>query len=184
MMQNNHDNGAWALAFLLEVLGIPANPEIIRHRSGAKIKMDTTDIVRATKHFSVKSDIKTIDKSRLDKISLPAIFVLTDGEYAIVGHGNAENMLMQRQKDTAPELVTAEQLKIIWSGEVILVTRREGVIGKFLKFDVSWFLTALKKYRAIFAEVLFASAFIQLFALATPLGEMALADCSVIPEAA
>jgi hypothetical protein len=53
------DNGAWALAFLLEVLGIPANPEIIRHRSGAKIKMDVTDIVRATKHFSVKSDAKT-----------------------------------------------------------------------------------------------------------------------------
>ena len=166
---NHIDNGAWALAFLLEVLGIPANPEIIRHRSGAKIKMDATDIVRATKHFSVKSDIKTIDKSRLDKISLPAIFVLTDGEYAIVGHGNAENMLMQRQKDTAPELVTPEQLKILWSGQVIFVTRREGLIGKFLKFDVSWFLIALKKYRAIFGEVLIASAFIQLFALTTPL---------------
>ena len=168
-LMNDIDNGAWALAFLLEVLGIPANPEIIRHRSGAKIKMDATDIVRATKHFSVKSDIKTIDKSRLDKISLPAIFVLTDGEYAIVGHGNAENMLMQRQKDTAPELVTPEQLKILWSGQVIFVTRREGLIGKFLKFDVSWFLIALKKYRAIFGEVLIASAFIQLFALTTPL---------------
>jgi subfamily B ATP-binding cassette protein HlyB/CyaB len=168
-LMNHIDNGAWALAFLLEVLGIPANPEIIRHRSGAKIKMDATDIVRATKHFSVKSDIKTIDKSRLDKISLPAIFVLTDGEYAIVGHGNAENMLMQRQKDTAPELVTPEQLKILWSGQVIFVTRREGLIGKFLKFDVSWFLIALKKYRAIFGEVLIASAFIQLFALTTPL---------------
>jgi subfamily B ATP-binding cassette protein HlyB/CyaB len=166
---NHIDNGAWALAFLLEVLGIPANPEIIRHRSGAKIKMDATDIVRATKHFSVKSDIKTIDKSRLEKISLPAIFVLNDGEYAVVGHGNAENMLMQRQKDTAPELVTPEQLKILWSGQVIFVTRREGLIGKFLKFDVSWFLSALKKYRAIFGEVLIASAFIQLFALTTPL---------------
>jgi subfamily B ATP-binding cassette protein HlyB/CyaB len=166
---NHIDNGAWALAFLLEVLGIPANPEIIRHRSGAKIKMDATDIVRATKHFSVKSDIKTIDKSRLEKISLPAIFVLNDGEYAVVGHGNAENMLMQRQKDTAPELVTPEQLKILWTGQVIFVTRREGLIGKFLKFDVSWFLSALKKYRAIFGEVLIASAFIQLFALTTPL---------------
>ena len=163
------DNGAWALAFLLEVLGIPANPEIIRHRSGAKIKMDTTDIVRATKHFSVKSDLRTIDKSRLDKISLPAIFVLNDGEYAIIGHGNAEGLLIQRQKDTAPELVTPEQLKNLWSGQVIFVTRREGLIGKFLKFDVSWFLTALKKYRAIFAEVLIASAFIQMFALTTPL---------------
>ncbi len=163
------DNGAWALAFLLEVLGIPANPEIIRHRSGAKFKMDTTDIVRATKHFSVKSDLRTIDKSRLDKISLPAIFVLNDGEYAVIGHGNAESLLIQRQKDSAPELVTPEQLKNLWSGQVIFVTRREGLIGKFLKFDVSWFLSALKKYRAIFGEVLIASAFIQMFALTTPL---------------
>ena len=54
------DNGAWALAFILEVLGIPANPAIIRHRSGAKFKMDATDVVRATKHFSVKSDLITI----------------------------------------------------------------------------------------------------------------------------
>ena len=166
---NQIDNGAWALAFLLEVLGIPANPEIIRHRSGAKIKMDVTDIVRATKHFSVKSDVKTIDKARLDKISLPAIFVLADGEYAVVGHGNAEGLLIQRQTETAPQLVTAEQLKNVWSGQVIFVTRREGLIGKFLKFDVSWFLGALKKYRAIFTEVLVASAFIQLFALTTPL---------------
>lgn len=162
------DNGAWALAFLLEVLGIPANPDIIRHRSGAKIKMDATDIVRATKHFSVKSDHRIIEKSRLEKLHLPAIFIM-NGEFAIVGRGDGNHFLVQRQNDTAPQLVTTEQLNTLWSGQVILVTRREGLIGRFLKFDVSWFLTALKKYRAIFAEVLVASAFIQLFALTTPL---------------
>ena len=77
-MNEHYDNGAWALAFLLEVLGIPANPEIIKHRSGAKIRMDATDVVRATKNYSVKSELLTIDKSRLNKIHLPAIFILNN----------------------------------------------------------------------------------------------------------
>ena len=82
------DNGAWALGFLLEVLGIPANPEIIRHRSGAKIRMDATDVVRATKHFSVKSDYLTIEKKRLEKLHLPAIFIMNNGEFTIIGRGD------------------------------------------------------------------------------------------------
>jgi subfamily B ATP-binding cassette protein HlyB/CyaB len=168
-MSDTTDNGAWALAFLLEVLGIPANPDIIRHRSGVKIKMNATDVVRATKHFSVKSEHRTVEKSRLGKIHLPAIFILNDGEFTIVGGGNGSHYLIQRQQDQAPSLITPEQLDHLWSGEVIFITRREGLIGRFLKFDVSWFLTALKKYRVIFAEVLIASAFIQLFALTTPL---------------
>ena len=168
-MQNNQDNAAWALAFILEVLGIPANPDIIRHRSGAKIAMDATDMVRATKHFSVKCNHLTIDKSRLEKLHLPAIFIMNDGEFTIIGQGNDTHLLIQRQGQTSPQLITKEQLKHLWSGQVILITRREGMIGRFLKFDVSWFLSALKKYRTIFAEVLLASAFIQLFALTTPL---------------
>ena len=168
-MHSNYDNGSWALAFLLEVLGIPAHPDIIRHRSGAKIKMDATDVVRATKHFNVKSNHLTIEKSRLKKIHLPAIFIMNDGEFTIVGRGDDNHLLIQRQNDPSPQLMTLEQLDHLWSGEVILVTRREGVIGRFLKFDFNWFLGALKKYRAIFAEVLLASAFIQLFALTTPL---------------
>ena len=163
------DNGAWALGFLLEVLGSPANPEIIRHRSGAKIRMDATDVVRATKHFSVKSDYLTIEKKRLEKLHLPAIFIMNNGEFTIIGRGDGAHYLIQRQEDASPQLITPEQLDNLWSGQVILITRREGVIGRFLKFDVSWFLSALKKYRVIFAEVLLASAFIQLFTLTTPL---------------
>ena len=37
------------------------------------------------------------------------------------------------------------------------------------RFDVSWFLQAMHKYRRLFGEVLVASFFLQLFALVTPL---------------
>jgi ATP-binding cassette, subfamily B, bacterial HlyB/CyaB len=168
-MNKIYDNGAWALTFLLEVQGIPADPDLILHRSGAKSKMDATDVVRATKQFSVKSDHIKIDKSRIDKLHLPAIFIMNNGEFTIVGNGDGSNYLILHQNDTSPQLIGVEHLNNLWSGEIILVTRRQGVIGRFLKFDFKWFLTSLKKYRVIFAEVLLASAFIQIFALTTPL---------------
>ncbi len=53
---------------------------------------------------------------------------------------------------------------------MILVTRRQG-LGESLqqKFDISWFIPSLVKYRKLFGEVLIASFFLQLFALVTPL---------------
>lgn len=168
-MKDICDNGAWSIAFLLEILGLPADPDIIWHRSGAKNRMEPIDIVRATKHYEVKAEYLNIDKLRLDKIHLPAIFIMNDGEFVILGKGDDTNFLIQRQNDTAPQLISRETLNNLWSGEVILVTRREGLIGRFFKFDVNWFLKSLKKYRVIFLEVLLASVFIQFFTLSTPL---------------
>jgi subfamily B ATP-binding cassette protein HlyB/CyaB len=63
-----------------------------------------------------------------------------------------------------------ESISAIWSGELILLARRQGH-GESLqqKFDISWFIPSLVKYRKIFAKVLIASFFLQLFALITPL---------------
>jgi subfamily B ATP-binding cassette protein HlyB/CyaB len=52
---------------------------------------------------------------------------------------------------------------------LILVTHRSGLLKGSSRFDFSWFIPALVKYRKLFSEVLLASFFIQLFALITPL---------------
>lgn len=56
-----------------------------------------------------------------------------------------------------------------WNGRLLLLTSREFITGKNRKFDISWFIPALVKYRHIFGEVIMASFFIQLFALVSPL---------------
>ncbi|GGC04050.1 hypothetical protein GCM10011352_32900 [Marinobacterium zhoushanense] len=51
----------------------------------------------------------------------------------------------------------------------MLATRRAGIEENARAFDLTWFIPALYKYRHIFAEVLSASFFLQLFALVSPL---------------
>jgi subfamily B ATP-binding cassette protein HlyB/CyaB len=51
----------------------------------------------------------------------------------------------------------------------VLLARRASLGELARRFDVTWFLQAIQKYRRILAEVLAASFFLQLFALVTPL---------------
>lgn len=50
-----------------------------------------------------------------------------------------------------------------------MMTCREFINGKNRKFDISWFIPAVVKYRKLFGEVIMASFFLQLFALVSPL---------------
>ena len=56
-----------------------------------------------------------------------------------------------------------------WTGELILITSRASLAGELAKFDFSWFIPSLVKYRRLFGEVLVVSLFLQLFALVSPL---------------
>ncbi|WP_256725060.1 ABC transporter transmembrane domain-containing protein, partial [Xanthomonas oryzae] len=49
------------------------------------------------------------------------------------------------------------------------MSRRAGLVNLARRFDLSWFLGAIHKYRYHFVEVLIASFFLQLFALVSPL---------------
>ncbi len=68
-----------------------------------------------------------------------------------------------------PQVLSRDQFEEIWSGDLILITKRAGLLGSDSKFDFKWFIPAILKYRKLFTEVLLASFFIQLLALVTPL---------------
>ena len=56
-----------------------------------------------------------------------------------------------------------------WTGELILITSRASLAGELAKFDFSWFIPALVKYRKLLGEVLLISFVLQLFGLVSPL---------------
>src|ERR1700747_1820515 len=49
------------------------------------------------------------------------------------------------------------------------MTRRAGLADLTRRFDITWFLGAIRKYKRLLGEVLLASFFLQLFALVSPL---------------
>ena len=61
------------------------------------------------------------------------------------------------------------EFEAIWDGYIILIARRAGLVDISRRFDISWFLGAIHKYRHLLGEVLVASFFLQLFALVSPL---------------
>jgi subfamily B ATP-binding cassette protein HlyB/CyaB len=66
-------------------------------------------------------------------------------------------------------LMTREEFESVWDGRLVLMARRAGLTNLSRRFDVTWFLGAIHKYRHLLTEVLVASFFLQLFALVSPL---------------
>src|SRR4029077_7179196 len=68
-----------------------------------------------------------------------------------------------------PALMTRAEFTAAWDGQLILMTRRAGLSDVTRRFDITWFLAAIHKYRHLLGEVLVASFFLQLCALVSPL---------------
>ena len=68
-----------------------------------------------------------------------------------------------------PTIESAEVFATQWTGELILVTSRATLVGALAKFDFTWFIPSLVKYRKLLGEVLLISFMLQLFGLVSPL---------------
>ncbi|MBV9985420.1 type I secretion system permease/ATPase, partial [Bradyrhizobium sp.] len=91
------------------------------------------------------------------------------GSFLLLGKADADRAVVQSPTEPRPRLISRDELTAIWDGRLILMARRAGLAEMARRFDVTWFLGAIHKYRYILARVLIASFFLQLFALISPL---------------
>jgi ATP-binding cassette, subfamily B, bacterial HlyB/CyaB len=162
------ESGLLALAILLRCHGIAADPDQIRHRVGAA-RVGVTEILRCAKDFALKARVQRTSWNRLSVTPLPGIAVLRDGGFLILGKVIDDNLLVQRPLSPRPEAMTQAELEAIWDGDIILMTRRAALADLSRRFDIGWFLGAVRKYRRLLGEVLLASFFLQVFAVISPL---------------
>ncbi|MGY3133505.1 subfamily B ATP-binding cassette protein HlyB/CyaB [Bradyrhizobium sp. USDA 4503] len=169
-VESEHDDesGLIALAILLRCHGIAADPGQIRHRIGAA-RLGVTEILRCAKDFGLKAKVQRTSWNRLAVTPLPGIAVLRDGSFLILGKVIDDKLLVQRPLSPRPEAITQAQLEAIWDGGIILMARRASLTDLARRFDISWFVGAMQKYRRLLGEVLAASFFLQIFAVVSPL---------------
>ena len=171
------DSGAACLVLLLRFFGMPGNEESIRHEFGqSATPLETKDIIRAARKIGLKSRPIKSNWDRLQKTSLPAIAKLKDDQFIILGQIAEDKILVQEPGINRPITLTRKEFEEKWEGDVILATRRVPLLGKGGKFDITWFLPVLLRYKKIFSEVLVASFFLQIFALVSPLFFMVVID--------
>ena len=169
MGEESKDSGAWALALALQVLGLVADVDQIAHDAGASTTLTESDLLRAARRFPVKIASVKSSLERLRATPFPAIAILKDGGFALIGQVTDGGVLMQGVNDARPTLVGWTDFAAAWSGRLMLIARRADVADLHRRFDLGWFWGAIHKYRAVLFEVLVSSFFIQIFALVTPL---------------
>jgi ATP-binding cassette, subfamily B, bacterial HlyB/CyaB len=162
------DPGLEALVMLLHLQGVAADAGQIRHRLGTN-KIGAPDMLRCAKELGLKARTYRTEWSRLAGTPLPAIAVLRDGGFLLVAKATDDKILVQAPHATRPALMTRDEFVAVWDGRLILMTRRAGLSDITRRFDISWFLGAIQKYRHLLSEVLVGSFFLQLIGLVSPL---------------
>jgi subfamily B ATP-binding cassette protein HlyB/CyaB len=162
------DPGLTALVMLLRFHGVGADPSQIRHHCGTS-EITASEMIRCAKEFGLKAREAKTNWARLATTPLPAIAVLQGGDFLVLGKFGQDKIMVQSTRTPRPSLMSKAELEEIWTGRVVLMTRRAGLMELSRRFDITWFLDAIRKYHRQFTEVLLASFFLQLFALVSPL---------------
>lgn len=173
------DTGLGCLVMMARLHGVAADADQLAHEAAvAGRSLDTTDLLLAAKRLELQAKAVKVDVARLSKTPLPAV---------AVGHGEdgsldffilarvdtredgSTQVLIQSPAVGRPETLTLAELQARWKGELILFTSRASVASELTKFDFTWFIPAIVKYRKLLLEVLLVSFVLQFFALITPL---------------
>ncbi len=166
------DSGLHALCAIAGYYRIAADPNYLQRELAIGAQPASgRQILQAAGLAGLKTRLVSADQKRLRTVPVPAILQLRDGSYTVYsgrtpsGTYRVVDPVTRIMRDLPMDEILQEA-----GSELILVQRRfrgEGVDPK--TFGFQWFLPSLWRYRHPIAHVLFASLFVQLFALVTPL---------------
>ncbi|NWB98374.1 type I secretion system permease/ATPase [Pseudomonas gingeri] len=164
------DTGLTCLVMLARYHNITAEPEQLAHEfQPDEHPFGKSDILLAAKKLQLKAKSVRTDRSRLMHTPLPAIAIDVDGQFFIIARVEADKVLIHDPRAQRPQQLAMEELNARWTGELILFTSRASMAGELSKFDFTWFIPSVVKYRKLLGEILLVSFGLQLFGLVTPL---------------
>jgi ATP-binding cassette, subfamily B, bacterial HlyB/CyaB len=171
--------GSWlqALCAVARVHQIAADPVALAHELALPESHAPTrdDLVRAARHIGLKARPSRTSAHRLPLTPLPALAAMRrsagDVDYVILAQCDGQRVLLQDPSFASgrPIIESMEVFASRWTGDLVLIASRASTAGDVARFDFSWFIPALVKYRRLLGEVLLISFVLQLLALVSPL---------------
>jgi len=189
------DDGLLALCAIARLHQVAADPASLAHQLGLApsqpVRVD--DLLRAARHLGLRARLIHTSADRLARTPLPALAVMSapdvdgapagSGDICLLAQCDGSRVLVTTPRlssgdpvgadaeavGTGPRIEPLERFAARWSGQLILVTSSASLAAELARFDFSWFIPALVKYRHLLAEVLLVSFVLQLFALVSPL---------------
>ncbi|MCZ4305669.1 type I secretion system permease/ATPase [Zoogloeaceae bacterium G21618-S1] len=178
-MSQDTDTGLACLALLARMHGVAVDPAQLAHEfAPVGAFVDESALLRAARSTGLKAKAGRFSLAALNGMALPAIAVGQDGRFFIVARvetdaehapDDIQRVLIHDPLASRPEILPVAAFEARWSGRLMLLTSRASLAAELARFDFSWFIPAIVKYRKLLTEVLVAAFFLQLFALVTPL---------------
>ena len=165
---------------------IQVDIEQLAHQYGDD-NFDISTLFSAAKQLGLTAQVTRPNWSKISKAPLPAIAIGRDGNFFVLAKVDttkpritdtknnqqkqefAHFRLLVQHPNVPPELISYNEFNERSSGELIYLTSKSTYVGSYAKFDFTWFIPAVIKYRKAFGEVLLISLILQLIGLATPL---------------
>jgi subfamily B ATP-binding cassette protein HlyB/CyaB len=169
--------------------GIAADEAKLLHEFGRK-KFTEQVILLAAKSLGITAKLVEQDPERLDRAPMPAIAIDKEGNFFIAvrfgydqGDRTKPRILVQQPGSTEVKVMDMPAFLELWSGKFIFCISKMNYMRELGKFDFSWFIPAIVKYRQLLIEVLVISFVMQLIGLATPLGFQVVMDKVLVNHA-
>ncbi len=166
------DSGLQSLLIIAGFHGIAADEAKLKHEFG-QAAFITNTILLAAKQLGMAAKLVRQPVERLDRAPLPAIAIDLQGNYFIAGKydtgGEAGPRILIQRPGDSPQVLSLADFLLLWSGQLLFFTSKANYAGEIAKFDFSWFIPAIIKYRKLFGEVLLISFVLQIIGLVTPM---------------
>ncbi|MEH6624925.1 MAG: cysteine peptidase family C39 domain-containing protein [Motiliproteus sp.] len=144
------DSGLACLVMIARLHQVAADAAQLAHHFRSHNKpFNSTDLVRAARHLKLKSRSSLIRFQQLETIALPAIACGKDGDYFLLARAAKGKVLIQTPADNKPQILTEAEFETLWSGYIILVTRRSVLPGMRGRVAISGFIRSIIKNKKL-----------------------------------
>ena len=168
----------------------PATPQSLTAGLPTALANFTPDLlVRAAKRAGLKARLQSLDVAVIPESALPALVLLEGDKCAVLEglHDDGSVSLFRPDSANEPLVVSMEELKAEATGTVLFARPKfrlvESPLGAIGVHRDHWFWAVMAEHKTLYRDVLFASFFVNLLALAIPLFIMNVYD-RVVPNAA
>ena len=186
MSDNLIDSGFFCLQVLGTFHQVSVDEATLRHQLSGHLEVISTGqaifgqeaILLAAKSLGLTARVITQEVDRLNKAPWPAVGRHQDGRFFVIAKfdpglnsetGESNPRLLIQHAGQPPEILSVQDLLAQWTGEIICFTSKANFSGALAKFDFTWFIPAIIKYRRLLGEILLISFILQLIGLVTPL---------------
>jgi subfamily B ATP-binding cassette protein HlyB/CyaB len=165
-----NDPGLFALVTIARFHNISADAAQLSHAlsTGAE-QCSAKDLVVAARSLGLKARIVALRAEELTSTPLPALALDHHGQHFILAKSDGKSALILESGATAPTIRPLDAISARSTGELILFASRASLAGELARFDFSWFIPAIVRYRKLLVETLGVSLLLQLFGLVSPL---------------